>query len=130
MSRVLTPLVTRYVDGDRWLLEWPFAAVSDLVGPITVPAGAVTDFNSVPRVFTNILPREEYGEAAVLHDWLYQMASTGIRPVTRAEADQVHREFLIWKGAPSWKVHAMYGLLRAFGTTAWNEHRAHPAVRT
>jgi hypothetical protein len=123
VSHVLTPLDLRYVDGDTWLLLTDFRAISEGVGLIEVGVGFRTDFNSVPRLLTNILPREEYGESAVLHDRLYQTAGTGLRAVTRAEADGVHREFLIWKGAPPWKVRAMYWGLRAFGSATWNRYR-------
>lgn len=124
MSRVCTPLDLRYVDGERWVLLSTFRAISDSVGLIDVSAGFHTDFNSIPRALTNILPREEYGEAAVLHDKLYRDASTGLIAVTRAQADAVHREFLIWKHAPRWKVWAMYLGLRAGGWKAWNAYRA------
>ena len=124
MSKVLTPLDLRYLDGDNWTLLAEFRAESDVVGLIVVPAGERTDFNSVPRILTNILPREEYGESGVLHDELYRTASTGLRAVTREEADRVHREFLIWKGAPAWKVRAMFWGLRAFGFVVWNRYRA------
>jgi Protein of unknown function (DUF1353) len=124
MSTVLTPLRLVYIDGDTWMIESDFQAVSDRVGLITCPAGSTSDFNSVPRPFTNILPREEYGESGVLHDRLYRTASTGLRSVTREDADHVHREFLIWKGAPAWKVRVMFSMLRAFGWITWNKYRA------
>ena len=39
---------------------------------ITVPVGFETDFASVPRPFSAILPKwGKYGDAAVIHDWLY-----------------------------------------------------------
>lgn len=38
---------------------------------ITVPAGFITDFASIPRVFWRILPPwGRYGKAAVVHDYL------------------------------------------------------------
>jgi len=124
MSQVLTPLDLRYVDGETWQLLTSFRAISDSVGLIDVSAGFKTDFNSIPRALTNILPREEYGEAAVLHDKLYRDASTGLIAVTREQADAVHREFLIWKGAPGWKVRLMFWGIRLGGWKPWNAYRA------
>jgi hypothetical protein len=133
MTRTLTPLDLRYIDGDTWLLIAPFAADSSVLGGvIVVEAHTTTDFNSVPRVLQNILPPTEYGESGVLHDALYRRGQWNGQPVTRAIADQVHREFLIWKQAPAWKVHAMYAGLRAFGWLTWNRYRqaAAPPVAT
>lgn len=52
---------------------------------ITVPAGFVTDFASIPRLFWRILPPwGSYNRAAVVHDFLYHTHYT-----TRAEADLI-----------------------------------------
>ena len=71
-------------EGTRWMLVEPFSyhAARDT---FTVPAGFVTDFASVPRVFVWLLPR--YGrwtQAAILHDYLCDLARAGrIRRSTR-----------------------------------------------
>lgn len=130
MSLVHAAPVLRYVDGDTWCLMEPFAVYSDVaVGRITVPAGCTTDFNSVPRLLTNILPKEHYGEAGILHDYLYCAGKLHGVAIDRLLADQVHREFVIWKGAPAWKVSAFYRGLRAFGWWAWRKHRRKEATR-
>lgn len=137
MTAVLTPLCLTYIDGDDWLVKGEYRCHSDVVGDIRIDDGTYTDFNSVPRILTNLLPREEYGEAALPHDVAYKTGRLAGRILTRAEADRVHREFVIWAGVrrwvhgelvrvgetPRWKVHAFYWGLRAFGWTVWNAYR-------
>jgi hypothetical protein len=137
MSRVLTPIDLRYLDGERWLLQSEYRCLSNVLGLIVIPAGFVTDFNSVPRVLTNILPREQYGEAALPHDLLYQRGRLNGVEVTRAQADLVHREFVEFCGVrqwqrdglvrvgetPKWKVDAFYYGLRLGGWLAWRNYR-------
>jgi len=38
---------------------------------IDVPAGFLTDYASIPRLFWRIWPHDDCAEAAVVHDWLY-----------------------------------------------------------
>ena len=83
-------LTVRRVDANTWSL------VDDLVYQgswerFVVPAGFRTDFATVPRVVTWLVPRfGAYTLAAVLHDWL---VSTGIRTgaVSAREADGLRR---------------------------------------
>lgn len=125
MSIVKSKLILEYIDGELWRLVEPFKAYSHVLSQwITVPEGFVTDFNSIPRFFWRVLPPAEFAEAAVLHDLCYQKGENKGKPLTRQQADLVHREFLIWKGAPRWKVEAMYRTLRAFGWKKWNEYRS------
>jgi uncharacterized protein DUF1353 len=139
VSSVLTPLNVRYLNGDRWWLIDEYRCVSDTLGLIVIRAGSISDFNSVPRILTNILPREDYGEAAWPHDFLYEQGMLNGTPITRAQADMVHREFVIWAGVrtcapdgtvsrvgdtPAWKVWAMYRGLRLGGWKPWDEYRA------
>lgn len=129
-------LDVRYVDGRYWLLTNPFRAVTAVLGVIIVGRGFRTNFNSIPRGLWNILPPDDYAKAAVVHDKLYSLhgfedpwdvnsenPTPKIIPVTRAQADQVHRELTQACGAPRWKANAMYYALRAFGWHAWNEYQ-------
>ncbi len=92
-------LVVRRVDADRWAL------VDDLVyrgrwERFLVPAGFRTDFASVPRVVTWLVPRfGAYTLAAILHDWL---CSEGIRSgaVTSRDADGIFRRVMRESGVP------------------------------
>ena len=125
MTEVLTTLRLEYVDGDTWTLLEPFAVASSVLGGrFDVGLPFTTDFNSTPRPLWPLFPPTEDGEAAVVHDKLYRDGTWNGTPITRALADQVHREFLIWKGAPAWKVTAMYRGLRWFGWRAWGRYRA------
>ena len=86
-------LTVRRVDAERWEL------VDELVylgswERFVVPAGFRTDFASVPRVVTWLVPRfGAYTLAAILHDWL---CSEGIRSgaVTSREADGIFRRVM------------------------------------
>jgi hypothetical protein len=92
-------LTVSRVDAERWSL------VDDLVyhgrwERFVVPAGFRTDFASVPRVVTWLIPRfGAYTLAAILHDWL---VSTGIRTgaVTARQADGIFRRVMRESGVP------------------------------
>jgi len=65
-----------------------------------VPAGFRTDFASVPRVVTWLIPRfGVYTLAAILHDWL---CTEGIRSgaVTSRDADGIFRRVMRESGVP------------------------------
>lgn len=75
MSQFLTDLNCKLLDDDKtWILQEPLVYESDLLGTITIPAGFVTDFASVPRV---PLIYSFYGDRAhresVVHDLLYRV---------------------------------------------------------
>jgi len=92
-------LTVRRVDADRWSL------VDDLVYQgrwerFVVPAGFRTDFATVPRVVTWLIPRfGVYTLAAILHDWL---CTQGIRSgaVTSRQADGIFRRVMRESGVP------------------------------
>lgn len=65
-----------------------------------VPAGFVTDFATVPRVVTWLVPRfGTYTRAAILHDWLI---TEGIRSgaVSSRQADGIFRRVMRESGVP------------------------------
>jgi hypothetical protein len=108
MSIVKTPLLLRYIDGHNWELTAPFKVYSTTVSEwITVDAGFITDFNSIPN----------------MHDLAYRDGKIRGKKITQKTADLIHYEFLIWKGAPKWKANTMYYALRAGGFVAWNRYR-------
>jgi hypothetical protein len=92
-------LTVRRVDADRWAL------VDALIyqgrrDRFVVPAGFRTDFASVPRPVTWLIPRfGAYTLAAVLHDWL---VSEGLRTgvVTSRQADGLFRRVMRESGVP------------------------------
>ena len=86
---------------------------------ITVHAGFVTDFASVPRMFWLILPPwGRYAPAAVVHDFLYY---TGHLP--RAKADRIFLVLMAKRGVPAWKRYLIYWAVRLGGSKAWNDSR-------
>jgi hypothetical protein len=92
-------LTVRRVDAERWEL------VDELVylgswERFVVPAGFRTDFASVPRVVTWLVPRfGAYTLAAILHDWL---VTDGLRTgaVTSRQADGIFRRVMRESGVP------------------------------
>jgi hypothetical protein len=86
---------------------------------ITVPAGFVTDFASVPWGFWNFEPPlGDACKAAVVHDYLYATEGLGER-FSRAQADGVFREALAASGVPLWKRTLLWAAVRVGGAGGW-----------
>jgi len=102
---------TRAGSNDRTLVE-PLVYFSALLGLlVTVPAGFVTDYASVPRApLTYWLFGGIGDEAAVVHDFLYEK---GLVP--RDMADKVYGEALAACGVPAWRRGPMVLAVRLFG---------------
>lgn len=111
-------LVSPLADGDTWVIMRDFGydvGAEDSGDRIDVDVGFQTDFATVPRPFWIVLPKwGTYGNAAVIHDWLYWDQS---RP--RREADAVFLEAMGVLGVAPLVKYAMYGTVRAFGWMAW-----------
>lgn len=122
---ILRSLHAEYRAGRTYELMAPFVYVSAIVGQLTVPTGFITDFHSVARGLWNILPPDDWAEAAVAHDALYRFGKNddGLS-ISRLEADQVHRECNIHVGAPKVRAEIMYRGLRLFSGGAWERRRA------
>lgn len=92
-SAFITPLCTELLDefADTHRLEKPLVYYSELLQrEVTVPAGFVTDYASVPRLPLAYLITGGKGKrAACLHDWLYSGAAAD-----RKSADRVFAEAL------------------------------------
>lgn len=80
----------------------------------TVPDGYVTDGASVPRVFWSVFPpnRPEYLSAAVLHDYLTDLAKIG--QITFKVADDAFKGALCELGVSRWKVWVLYASVRVY----------------
>ena len=102
---------TRAGSADRTLAE-PLVYYSALLQLlVTVPAGFVTDYASVPRApLTYWLFGGVGDEAAVVHDFLY---SSGAIP--RQLADEVYGEALEACGVAAWRRGPMVLAVRLFG---------------
>lgn len=122
MSHFITDLdvrkLTHDASADRrgtWKLLQPLVYSSELAGMITVPAGFVTDFASVPRIPVAFLLAGDCGqEAAVIHDFLYTT-----HQVPRETADAVLREALLVGDEPAWRAWLMWAGVRVGGAHPW-----------
>lgn len=127
MSRFLSKLdKLSYIDGINWRVESDVVYQSDSLGKtITVKAGTLTDFASIPRALWNIYPPARFAGPATVHDELYTKQTC-----TRLEADRVFLEALKVDGVPYMRRYAFYWALRAAGWKAWNDHRKENAKRS
>lgn len=87
---------------------------------VRAPAGFVTDFASIPRLFWTLLPPDgAYAFAAIIHDYLYWY-----QPVARDEADLVLKYAMEdFKIGPV-TIQAIYAAVRAGGGSAWRSNAA------
>jgi hypothetical protein len=114
-QRFIGRLVTEGVSSYRWRLVEDFGYESRSGRVFTVPAGFLTDFASVPRLFWPILPLSDavYDKAAVIHD--YAVRNRRELGISLLECHQVFREALLCAGTGRWKARVMYGAVVAFG---------------
>ncbi len=124
-SRVVDdPMQTeRLEDGRRQLLR-------DLVVKIdgeriSVPAGTITDFSSIPWFGRMFMRWSRVDIAGVVHDWLYQTGS-----MSRGRADKIWRLIAIAGKHPANAFQAWLGwlALRFGGWIAWYRHRRQDSV--
>jgi len=105
----------------KWKLVKPLVFQSDIAGQtITVPAGFITDFASVPRfpsfifsVFGDIA-----AEATTVHDYLYDMTP---KILGRKMSDEILREAALASGTPHWKAMGLYLGVRIAGWKFFKE---------
>lgn len=110
-------------DGYRFQLDEPLTyAVGDEASPekITVPAGFITDFASVPRVIQIFLPQSIGRRAAILHDYLYHTHGEGGR-YTRREADGIFLEALKVLDVPWYQRFPLFWGVRIGGWVPWSK---------
>ena len=110
---IVTPL-----DGKRWELVESFE-YQGKHEVFEVPKGCTTDFASVPRVFTWLLPR--YGrwtQAAILHDHLWALSRRG--EFNKADADGIFNRALRELEVPFLRRWIMWTAVRwAAGPRSW-----------
>lgn len=122
-------LVLEYLDGRRWRVIEAFEYVPLKDSVVLVPAGFLTDFASIPRVFWRVIGPptgfgSPYGKAAVLHDFLYQCP--GRR--TRKDCDDVFLDAMEMSGVGRVRRTVIYLAVRAGGGAAWRNHRQKDSV--
>lgn len=122
-SGFLTPLRVEELDDTShdgrgtWQLLVPLAYQSAILGRVlTVPAGFITDFASVPRwvPVAFALVGDSAHKAAVVHDWLYSSQET-----SRMLADAVLREAAQATHVPDWRAWMLWTGVRIGGASRW-----------
>jgi len=96
---------------------------------IEVPIGFISDGNSVPWLFTRMVPK--FGRntlAGIVHDWLYAepyVYGKGgkVWHVDRKFADRVRLNICVKCCVPWYQRTLSYIFLRLFGGFAWRRHR-------
>lgn len=95
----LSDLVVRDLGDNNWKVLQPLV-YQGRKQKFDVPAGAETDFASVPILFQWLIPRSgKYTKAAVLHDYLWRVPEAHVG-VSRGEADDIFRRCLQELGVP------------------------------
>lgn len=113
-------VVSPFGDGTFWYLREPLTWIGLGDKTITVPSGFVTDFASVPRPVWWLFPKwAKYGNAAVVHDWLYWSQA-----VSRKVADQAINEGMKDMDVSPVSRWLIYAALRLFGWKAWRSNAA------
>lgn len=110
----------RFADG-VYVLTKPIAWSPNPGQPykgVEVPAGFVTDFNSMPRTFWSIIrPDGDYAYAAIMHDYLYW-----VQDRSREESDQILKLVMEDLNIDALKVTVIYNAVRLFGSQAWESN--------
>ncbi len=87
---------------------------------VNVPAGFVTDFASIPRIFWNRLPHDgPWAPASVVHDYLYTT-----RTCSRFLADAIFRDGMAALGVSKLQRLVIFYAVRFFGWTHWRNRRS------
>ena len=122
MSKFLSALDGRSVDDKLWLLLSPLHYESDILGPIKVPLGFMTDFASVPRVpIAYMLFGDRAHRESVIHDYLYRTDS--VPRATYSQANNVFLEAMKVRGKGYFVRYAMYWGVVLGGWTAYHKKR-------
>jgi hypothetical protein len=121
MGRFLTDLNVCEVDCDNFRLTSPLMYLCDNGLTITVEAGFVTDFASVPKWLpvAYALLQNKGRKAAVVHDKFYRQGG-----MTKEDADKLFLEALhACQGVSDWERHAMYYGVKCFGRWSYKGKR-------
>lgn len=103
-------VVVREISDDSWRLVEPLEYWGN-TDRFVVEAGFDTDFASVPKIFTWLLPRYgKYTKAAILHDWLCAQARKGL--IVRSDADGIFRRSMRELGVPFLRRWLMWSAVR------------------
>lgn len=113
--------VTLFIDGNNCVLnDRLIYQIDNSTNTIVVPAGFVSDFASIPRVFYSIYrPTGRYQWAAVVHDYLYWEQTT-----SREEADNILLHAMQESGVSRVDRDVIYYAVRLGGNSAWDQNKS------
>ena len=117
-------VVSPLTDGDNWKVEEPFYYRDNKLGKITVDAGFITDFGSIPRPFWNIIsPYGKAGRGFVIHDQLYTFQVVNGNKIKQKAADDCLMRMMTELKVSPFVRWMIYGHLRMWGWIAWLNHK-------
>lgn len=109
-------LVVENVGNRKWKVIAPLTYLFSVDGidqAITVPAGYVTDFASVPRLFWIMFPPDgKYTKAAVIHDYLCDNPKKFTH--TRKQTDYVFLTAMLESGVSRFKSFILFSAVRFY----------------
>jgi len=115
--------VSPLADGATWVIMRDFGYEREPYGSgnvIDVPIGFQTDFASVPRpLWWLFAPWGTYGNAAVIHDWLYWTQTLNGRPIVHQDADRIFDEAMGVLAVPPVTRWCLFHAVLWFGGAAW-----------
>ena len=108
-----------FVDGRHWIVRQPLTyRIGISNARVTVPAGFVTDFASIPQALQSIIRQNGlYILPAVVHDYLYWKQTC-----TRDQADQIFMLAMIENKVADIHRFPIHGAVRAAGGFAWDDN--------
>jgi hypothetical protein len=116
-------IVSPLPDGKTWVLRSKFSfylGATEDSETIVVPAGFITDFASVPRIFWWIYPKwGKYGNAAVIHDYLY---SAQLEKYPKKWADEIFLQGMQVLNVGKFTARILFWAVKYFGRWAWNNN--------
>jgi hypothetical protein len=92
---------------------------------LTIPAGYVTDFASVPRLLWPLFPPHgRMANASVKHDYRYDNKIGEAEYGSKRARYMTDTDFFFdmqRDGVPRWQAHLMYLIVRLFGKSWWEK---------
>lgn len=122
-----SPYASKLLGRQLWVVKKDFNFYLDTEQNrrVVVPRGYLTDGASVPRPFWSIVPPwGDYGQAAVMHDWLCEYLRVWntyeykYEKITRSQADSTFNEAMSALDVKSSTRKLMYGAVVAYGHLA------------
>jgi hypothetical protein len=129
------PLVVEYVDGNLWRVHREVGYRLRDGRCVMARKGFEFDFASVPWLLRWLAPKtgfadNPYGPAALFHDVLYRDGMVEGGAITRAYADGVFLEIMLYLGVSWWLANGMYWAVRMGSGWVWRKYRTDQANLT